>query len=176
MTKEVLSTKTGEGEVAKKWRGTFSEPTGRSSIIIGRDHSPLVTHYLSHSLERYNKQYYYDDADKALTKAFFTKLGASKDLFLEITKETNNRTLGIAPKPRQKKRGPKKKSHHVVLDENGNVLKRKPGPKPGTIRGEFNKDGTPRQKPGPKPGFTRGEYNADGSKRKKPGPKPKQMH
>jgi hypothetical protein len=45
--------------------------------------------------------------------------------------------------------------------------------KPGTKRGEFNKDGSPRQKPGVPAGTKRGDYKLNGEPRAKPGPKPK---
>jgi len=67
-----------------------------------------------------------------------------------------------------KRRSPKKR------DENGNIIHAKPGPKPGTVHSDINKDGTPRKKPDPKVGSKKGLYNKDGSLRKKPGPKPKQ--
>ena len=50
--------------------------------------------------------------------------------------------------------------------------KRKPGPKPGFKRGDYNLDGSLRKTPGPKPGSKKGLYNKDGTPRKKPGPKP----
>ena len=39
-------------------------------------------------------------------------------------------------------------------DDNGNIIARKPGPKPGSHHAtiKLKKDGTPKQKPGPKPG------------------------
>ena len=48
---------------------------------------------------------------------------------------------------------------------------KKRGVKPGTKRGEFKKDGTPRKKPGVALGTKRGEFKKNGELRKKPGPK-----
>ena len=50
---------------------------------------------------------------------------------------------------------------------------KKRGVKPGTQRGDFNKDGTPRKKPGVQVGTKRNLYKNDGSLRQKPGPKPR---
>lgn len=54
-----------------------------------------------------------------------------------------------------------------------NESPRKRGVKPGTKRGEFNKDGSPRQKPGVPAGTKRCDYKLNGEPRAKPGPKPK---
>ncbi len=144
----------------------------QKAIALGCSTNGMIDELKKIKIERLAKQYFYEDADKELPKKFFAKFGAPDNLMLEITKETNNRVLGVMPRPHPRKPGPKKGTHHVILDENGNVVKRKPGPKPGSKRAAINKDGTPRQKPGPKPGLKRGEFNADGSVRQKPGPKP----
>ena len=57
-------------------------------------------------------------------------------------------------------------SHHAVEHK-------KRGVKPGTKRGDFNKDGTPRKKPGVQVGTKRSPYKNDGNLRQKPGPKPR---
>ena len=50
---------------------------------------------------------------------------------------------------------------------------KKRGVKPGTKRGDFNKDGTQRKKPGVQVGTKRNLYKNDGTLRQKPGPKPR---
>ena len=50
---------------------------------------------------------------------------------------------------------------------------KKRGVKPGTKRGDFNKDGSPRKKPGVPQGTHRGEFKKNGDLRQKPGPKSK---
>ena len=105
-------------------------------------------------------------------KAFFKNLGSeAEQLIDESVRYENDRLAGRTPVPRRRKTGPKKGSHHKKYDERGQVIPRKSGVKPGTKRGDINKDGTPRKKPGVKPGTIRGKYNKDGSIRKKPGPK-----
>ena len=48
----------------------------------------------------------------------------------------------------KEKNGIAKGQHRKKKDENSHIIHAKTGVKPGTIRGEFNKDGSPRKKPG----------------------------
>ena len=86
---------------------------------------------------------------------------------------TNLNNRGKVKGFRRRKSGPKKTKTAPSPVATAETPKKKPGPKPGFTRGEFNRDGTRRKKPGPKPGSKKGEFNKDGSVRQKPGPKPK---
>ena len=62
---------------------------------------------------------------------------------------------------------------HSDINSHPAVEHKKRGVKPGTKRGDFNKDGTPRKKPGVQVGTKRSPYKNDGNLRQKPGPKPR---
>ena len=64
-------------------------------------------------------------------------------------------------------------AEHSDTKPNLRAETKKRGVKPGTKRGDFNKDGTPRKKPGVQAGTKRSLYKNDGTLRQKPGPKPK---
>ena len=64
-------------------------------------------------------------------------------------------------------------AEHSDTKPNLRAEPKKRGVKPGTKRGDFNKDGTPRKKPGVQAGTKRSLYKNDGTLRQKPGPKPK---
>jgi len=89
---------------------------------------------------------------------------------------TNLNNRGKVKGFRRRKSGPKKTKTVPSPEATTETPKKKPGPKPGFTRGEFNRDGTRRRKPGPKPGSKKGEFNKDGSVRQKPGPKRKDMN
>ena len=64
-------------------------------------------------------------------------------------------------------------AEHSDTKPNLRAEPKKRGVKPGTKRGDLNKDGTPRKKPGVQAGTKRSLYKNDGTLRQKPGPKPK---
>ena len=114
------------------------------------------------------------------------KLGTSYEKLKDIAKDENDRLAGRTPTPRHRKTGPNGKPERKKVEateqkpkesppsrKRASQAAKKPGIKPGTKRGDFNKDGTPRKKPGVPVGYKRGSTNKDGSPRKKPGPKGK---
>ena len=97
-----------------------------------------------------------------------------KEYVQETVSDLNNR--GKVKGFRRRKSGPKKAKSEPPAKTTAEIPKKKPGPKPGFKRGEFNKDGSKRNKPGPKLGSKKGEFNKDGSVRQKPGPRPKKKN
>lgn len=126
-------------------------------------------------MQKLNESYVYTHTESERLKGFLEQLGVSdvQGLIDESVTYENDRQAGRSVAPRKRKTGMAKGSHRKQTDENGNVIHRKPGVKPGTVRGTTNKDGTPRKKPGVPAGTKRGKYNKDGSLRQKPGPKAK---
>lgn len=125
--------------------------------------------------QKLNGTYSYTHVENDRLKDFLRSMQVKpEDLIDESVRFENDRLAGRIPTPRRRKTGPKKGSHRKQHDDQGNIIPRKSGVKPGTKRKDINQDGTPRKKPGVKPGTKRGIYNKDGSIRKKPGPKPKE--
>lgn len=126
-------------------------------------------------MEKMNEAYVYTHTESERLKGFIENLGVenTQELIDESVSFENDRLAGRIAKPRKRKTGMPKGSHRKKLDENGNVIRKKPGVKPGTVRSAVNKDGTQRKKPGVPAGTKRGKYNKDGSLRKKPGLKAK---
>lgn len=148
----------------------------KASKDLGRNADQMVQELEKIEAQKLNDVYTYTHVESERLKAFFKALQANAcTLIDESVKYENDRLAGRAPTLRKRKPGPKKGSHHKQYDEQGNIVPRKSGVKPGTKRRDTNADGTPRKKPGVKPGTKRGMYNKDGSPRKKPGPKPKAL-
>lgn len=126
-------------------------------------------------MQKLNDSYVYTHTESDRLKAFIEKLGVEDVMTLidESVTFENDRLAGRNVTPRKRKTGITEGTHRKQTDENGKVVRRKPGVKPGTVRGKTKKDGTPRKKPGVPAGTKRGKYNKDGSLRKKPGPKVK---
>lgn len=124
--------------------------------------------------QKLNGAYTYTHTETDRLKAFFKYLGVNnvQELIEESVSFENDRMAGRIPSPRHRKPGMSKGTHRKRYDEEGNVIRQKPGVAPGTKRNDTNKDGTSRKKPGVRQGTKRGIYNKDGSMRKKPGPKP----
>ncbi len=143
---------------------------------LDRNANQMIQELEKIEAQKLNGVYTYTHIENERTKAFFTILQASAaELIDDSVKYENDRLAGRMPAPRHRKPGSKKGAHRKQYDEQGNVVPRKSGVKPGTKRKDINQDGTCRKKPGVKPGTKRGAYNKDGSLRKKPGPKPKVM-
>ena len=146
----------------------------RSAKKLGRSANQMVHELEQVEAQKINGTYAYTHVENDRLKAFFRSMKAdSEELIDESVRFENDRLAGRVPTPRHRKTGPQKGTHQKQRDDQGNVLPRKSGVKPGTKRKSINQDGTPRKKPGVKPGTKRGIYNKDGSIRKKPGPKPK---
>lgn len=117
-----------------------------------------------------NGAYLHSKAETNKQLQLLSNLGIGMEELDACVKEENNRLAGRdVTLPRYRKTGPKPKRKTTAKAKQRAKLK--PGPKPGTKRGEFNKDGTPRKRPGPQKGFKRGPLKADGTPRQKPGPK-----
>ena len=172
-TSSVLSRFT-EGFVASVIRYEMEQSAKR----LNRTTNQMIQEADRLEMQKLNDVYTYTHAETARVTDFLKGLGEKKvsDLIDENVRFENDRLAGRTPVPRHRKTGPKKGSHHRVHDEQGKLIARKPGIKPGTKRPETNADGTVRRKPGVKPGTIRGKYNMDGSLRKKPGPKPGSHH
>lgn len=142
------------------------------SKALDRSVNQMVQELEKIEAQKINDIYTYTHTETIRQKNFFKELGADlKTLVDESVKFENDRLAGRIPLPRRRKTGPRKGSHQKKYDDQGNLIPRKSGVKPGTKRADVNKDGSPRKKPGVKPGTKRGDYNKDGSPRKKPGPK-----
>ena len=126
-------------------------------------------------MEKLNGSYVFTHTESERLKGFIERLDVDDVMKLidESVSYENDRLAGRTVTPRKRKTGMAKGTHRRKTDENGNVIRQKPGVKPGTVRSEVNKDGTPRKKPGVPKGTKRGKYNKDGSLRRKPGPKTK---
>lgn len=102
-------------------------------------------------------------AKKTKAKATASKKPATKKTAAKktTTKKTAAKKVA-AKKPAAKK--PKAKAASATAAKTKSApatkAKRKPGPKPGTKRGELTASGKPRKKPGPKPGSTRAKSKA----------------
>ncbi len=142
----------------------------------GKDTNGMIRDINLVEMERVNSMFVLKDSVNTRQKTLLKNLNEDETIFDRIVKEINDRKNGIIPQSRRNKPGRKKGTHVSYSDDNGTVIRRKPGLKPGTKRSDINKDGSPRKKPGPKPGVKRGDVNADGSQRKKPGPKPGSHH
>lgn len=139
---------------------------------LGRNANQMVQELEKVEAQKLNGVYTYTHVENERLKSFFRAMGSDADeLIDDSVKFENDRLAGRTPAPRRRKPGPKKGSHRKQYDEQGNVIPRKSGVKPGTKRKDINQDGTLRKKPGVKPGTKRSMYNKDGSLRKKPGPK-----
>ena len=148
-----------------------------ASLSLDRSTTQMIREVDLLEMQKINDFYTYTHAEKNIVSDLFSSLGADALALLnESVKIENDRLAGKAPVLRHRKPGPKKGSHHKNYDADGNVIRMKPGVKPGTKRSNVNKDGTPRKKPGVQTGSTRSKYNKDGSLRKKPGPKPGSHH
>ena len=122
---------------------------------LGLKTNTMLNEFRQLSITCYNtKNYTMVHTEKINVKSLMSELGMTpSDLDDIATFETKRLNGEVTPVIRRKKPGPKKGSHHVRLDENGQVIKRKPGPKPGSHhKTKYNKDGSVRKKPGPKPG------------------------
>ena len=140
------------------------------SLKLKKDVNELLNEMNRLEMTKINNVYAYAHTENNRTIDLLKKLNSAPSLFDAITKDENDRLSGRTPTPRHRKPGPKKKPSRKKAKASE---KKKPGPKPGFKRGEFNRDGTRRNKPGPKHGSKKGEFNKDGSVRQKPGPKPK---
>lgn len=141
---------------------------------VGRNANQMVRELEQVEAQKLNGTYTYIHVENDRLKDFLRSMQVKpEDLLDESVRFENDRLAGRIPAPRHRKTGPKKGSHRKQHDDQGNIIPRKSGVKPGTKRKDINQDGTPRKKPGVKPGTKRGSYNKDGSIRKKPGPKPK---
>ncbi len=148
-----------------------------ASLALDRSTTQMIREVDLLEMQKINDFYTYTHTEKNIVSDLFSSLGADALALLnESVKIENDRLAGKAPVLRHRKPGPKKGSHHKNYDADGNVIRMKPGVKPGTKRSNVNKDGTPRKKPGVQTGSTRSKYNKDGSLRKKPGPKPGSHH
>lgn len=146
----------------------------RAAERLGRGTNQMIGDLEQLEAQKLNDVYTYAHVESDRVKAFFRSMGTDCDgLLEESVKFENDRLAGRVPVPRHRKPGPKKGSHRKQHDEQGNVVSRKSGVRPGTKRSNINRDGTLRKKPGVPPGTKRDTYNKDGSLRKKPGPKPK---
>lgn len=145
-----------------------SEGTGRSIDQMIHEADKL-------EMQKMNEAYVYTHTESERLKAFIGKLGVEnvQELIDESVKMENDRQAGRTVTPRKRKTGMAKGTHRKQKDENGQVIHKKPGVKQGTVRSEYNKDGSPRKKPGVQKGTKRSQFNKDGSLRKKPGPKAK---
>lgn len=140
--------------------------TGKSTDQMIHEADKLV-------MQKLNDSYIYTHTESERLKGFIENLGVENvmELIDESVTFENNRLAGRTVTPRKRKTGTAKGSHRKQVDENGQVIHKKPGVKTGTVRSAVNKDGTPRKKPGVPAGTKRSKYNKDGSLRKKPGPK-----
>lgn len=139
---------------------------------LDRNANQMIQELEKVEAQKLNGVYTYTHVENERLKSFFRAMEADADeLIDDSVKFENDRLAGRIPTPRHRKPGPKKGSHRKQYDEQGNAIPRKTGVKPGTKRNDINQDGTLRKKPGVKPGTKRGMYNKDGSLRKKPGPK-----
>lgn len=145
---------------------------------LGRTANQMILEADRLEMQKINETYTYTHTESARVKDLFVNLGIN-DVVKFIDESVgyeNDRAAGRTVMPRHRKTGPKKGSHHKKYDEEGNLIRKKSGVKPGTKRSETNADGTTRRKPGVATGTKRGKYNKDGSLRKKPGPKPGSHH
>lgn len=147
----------------------------KASGDTGRSTDQMVHEADKLQMQKMNDTYVYIHTESERLKGFIEKLGVSDVLELidESVAFENDRLAGRNRAPRKRKTGMAKGTHRKKTDEDGNVIRKKPGVKPGTVRGALKKDGTPRKKPGVPAGTKRSKYNKDGSLRKKPGPKAK---
>ena len=141
----------------------------------GRSTNQMVQEADKLQMQKMNSSYVYTHTESERLKSFIEKLGIEDvfELIDESVMYENDRLAGRSVTPRKRKTGMAKGTHRQKVDENGNVIRKKPGVKPGTVRPAIKKDGTPRKKPGVPAGTKRGKFNKDGSLRKKPGPKAK---
>lgn len=148
----------------------------KASVPTGKSTDQMVHEADKLEMQKRNETYTYTHTESDRLKGFIERLGVDNviELIDESVELENDRLAGRTITPRKRKTGMAKGDHRKKRDQNGNIIHAKPGPKPGTVRSDINKDGTPRKKPGPKVGSKKGLYNKDGSLRKKPGPKPKQ--
>lgn len=148
----------------------------KASKGLGRNTNQMIQELEKIEAQKLNDVYTYTHIESDRLKAFFKAMKANAlTLIDDSVKLENERLAGRITAPRRRKPGPRKGSHRKQYDEQGNVVPRKSGVKPGTKRKDTDADGTLRKKPGVKPGTKRGMYNKDGSLRKKPGPKPQTM-
>lgn len=146
----------------------------KASKGLGRNTNQMVQELEKIEAQKLNDVYTYTHVENERLKSFFKALQSNALTMIDDSvRFENDRISGRVATPRRRKTGPKKGTHRKRYDDQGNVIPRKSGVKPGTRRKATNADGTPRKKPGVKPGTKRGKYNKDGTLRKKPGPKPK---
>ena len=144
----------------------------KASKGLNRNANQMIQELEKVEAQKLNGVYTYTHVENERLKSFFCAMDADAVELIDGSVEfENDRLAGRIPIPRRRKPGPRKGSHRKQYDEQGNVIPRKSGVKPGTKRKDINQDGTLRKKPGVKPGTKRGTYNKDGSLRKKPGPK-----
>jgi len=95
-------------------------------------------------------------AKKAATKKPASKKTSAKKTTAKTAASATAKTI-TAKAPATKKTTAKKTAKPKAAAKTAATAKtkRKPGPKPGTKRGELTASGKPRKKPGPKPGSTR---------------------
>lgn len=141
---------------------------------LGRSATEMINEMNRLEAVNINGTYVYAHTENCRQIEFLKNLGSGIELLDEVTKDENDRISGRTPTARHRKTGPKKETARAKSPsaKDKATQKKKPGPKPGTIRTSVNKDGSERKKPGPKPGYKHGEFNKDGSPRQKPGPKP----
>lgn len=146
----------------------------KASVNLDINTNQMVQELEKVEAQKINNVYTFTHTENTRLKSFFKALDFDVVKLIDDTiKFENNRLAGRVAAPRHRKPGPKKGSHRKQYDEQGNVIPRKPGVKQGTKRNDINQDGSPRQKPGVKQGTKRGMYKKDGSLRQKPGRKPK---
>lgn len=141
----------------------------------GRTTDQMIQEADKLSMQKMNEAYVYTHTESERLKGFIERLGVEDviELLEEAVVFENDRLAGRNVMPRKRKTGMAKGTHRKQRDENGKIIHKKPGVKKGTVRSEFNKDGSVRKKPGVQPGTKRGLYKKDGSLRQKPGPKTK---
>lgn len=146
----------------------------KASKSLNRNTNQMIQELEKIEAQKLNDVYTYTHVENERLKSFFNALQSNAlTLIDDSVKFENDRISGRIATPRRRKPGPKKGFHRKQYDDQGNAIPRKSGVKRGTKRKDINADGTPRKKPGVKPGTKRSKYNKDGTLRKKPGPKPK---
>ncbi|WP_230228896.1 hypothetical protein, partial [Allobaculum mucilyticum] len=92
-------------------------------------------------MQKMNSSYVYTHTESERLKSFIEKLGIEDvfELIDESVMYENDRLAGRSGTPRKRKTGMAKGTHRQKVDENGNVIRKKPGVKPGTVRPAIKK-------------------------------------
>lgn len=92
-------------------------------------------------MEKLNGSYVFTHTESERLKGFIERLDVDDVMKLidESVSYENDRLAGRTVTPRKRKTGMAKGTHRRKTDENGNVIRQKPGVKPGTVRSEVNK-------------------------------------